>query len=70
MYTELLPENFDENNSEVLNEIKIRYSQSVKKSIEELNVIKKLNDKLETQLIKIIDFDMLAKIYNKVLKNI
>ncbi len=68
MYAELLPEHFDEDNEEILEKIKSRYSLSVTKGVSVLKEIVKLYDNLETEYISTIDFDLLAKTYEEIVK--
>lgn len=68
LYSALLEDNFDENNETLLEEIKIKYSDSVSKGVSVLKEVFKLYDNLETEYISTIDFDLLASLYDKVLK--
>jgi hypothetical protein len=68
MYSELLEENFDENNENLLNEIRVQYGESVAKGVSAFKDIYKLYDDLETEYISTIDFDMLSSLYQKVLE--
>lgn len=70
MYSELLEDNFDEKNEALIEEIKAKYSESVAKGVSAFKEIFKLYDNLETEYISTIDFDLLANLYDKILKMI
>lgn len=68
MYNQLLPNNFDLDNKDVLDDITNRYSSSVQQSILELKEIEKVIERFENQLCNIFNLDKLEKKYNEILE--
>ena len=68
MYASLLPENFDEDNDELLEKIQSNYKLSVSKGVSVLKDIVKSLDDLESEYISTVDFDLLAKTYDSILE--
>ncbi|QSX07206.1 hypothetical protein JYG23_07645 [Sedimentibacter sp. zth1] len=70
LYEKLLPENFDENNSTILNNISSKYKKQINAGILKLKEVRTTQKKLDSYYSSSIDFDEIENIYTDIIEEL